>query len=100
MDTNSKRMKPTHQANLRLAKGVYLGGRNSLRFFFDVENIFKTKNVMGVYPKTGSPYQDGADLTDSMVDFVYPEVEFTHLRQIRNPSLIDNYRRHDLRRIL
>ncbi|MFW5627659.1 MAG: TonB-dependent receptor [Candidatus Cloacimonadaceae bacterium] len=92
MDTNSKRMKPTHQANLRLAKGVYLGGRNSLRFFFDVENIFKTKNVMGVYPKTGSPYQDGADLTDSMVDFVYPEVEFTHLRQIRNPSLIDNYR--------
>ena len=92
MDTNSKRMKPTHQANLRLSKGVYLGGRNSLRFFFDVENLFKTTNIMGVYSKTGSPYEDGADLADALVDFVYPEVEYTHSIQTRNPSLVDKYR--------
>ncbi|HCX60603.1 MAG TPA: hypothetical protein DG355_08065, partial [Candidatus Cloacimonas sp.] len=55
LDTNSKRMDPTNQANVRLTKGIQLPGGNSMRVFIDVENIFKAKNINRVYPRTGSP---------------------------------------------
>ncbi|MCB5279701.1 MAG: carboxypeptidase regulatory-like domain-containing protein [Candidatus Cloacimonetes bacterium] len=92
LDTNSKRMDPTHQANARLTKGIQLPGGNSLRIFLDVENLFKTKNINSVYPKTGSPYDDGADLEDSTLQYTFPEVEFTYGKAVQNPAYIDNYR--------
>ncbi len=92
LDTNSKRMDFTHQANARLSKGIRLPGGSSIRLFLDVENIFKTRNVLRVYPKTGDPNDDGADLQDDLVQFTYPEVEFTHGLAIRNPSNVDTYR--------
>ncbi len=92
LDTNSKRMDPTHQANARLTKGVRLPGGTSLRVFLDVENLFKTKNINRVYPRTGSPYDDGADLQDDLVQFTYPEVEYTYGLAVRNPANVDKYR--------
>ena len=92
LDTNSKRMDYTHQANARIAKGFRLPGGSNIRVFLDVENLFKTKNVLRVYPKTGDPRDDGADLQDDMVQFTYPEVAFTHGLAVNNPYNVDTYR--------
>ncbi len=92
LDTNSKRKDPTNQANARLTKGFVLPGGSSFRVFLDIENLFKTKNVNRVYPRTGSAYEDGEDLEDDLVDYVYPEVEFTYGRSIQNPAYVNNYR--------
>lgn len=92
LDTNSKRKDITHQANLRLTKGFSLPNNMSLRVFLDIENLFKTKNVYNVYPKTGSPFDDGADLEDDLVQFTYPEVAYTYGLAINNPSNVSNYR--------
>ncbi|HPV14288.1 MAG TPA: carboxypeptidase regulatory-like domain-containing protein [Candidatus Cloacimonadota bacterium] len=92
LDTNSKRKGWTNQANLRLTKGFSLPNDMSIRAFMEVENLFKTKNIVGVYPKTGSPYETGEDLTDDEVGAVYPEVEFVYNKSIRNPGMINDYR--------
>jgi hypothetical protein len=92
LDTNSKRKDPTNQANARLTKGFVLPGGSSFRVFLDIENLFKTKNVNRVYPRTGSAYEDGEDLEDDLVDYVYPEVEYTYGLSIQNPAYVNNYR--------
>ncbi len=92
LDTNSKRMGYTHQANARITKGIRIPGGSSIRVYLDVENLFKTKNVLSVYPKTGDPYVTGEDLQDGLVQFTYPEVEFTHGLSDRNPAHVDTYR--------
>ncbi len=92
LDTNSKRKDFTHSANLRLSKGFTLPGNMSIRMFVDVENLFKTNNVLTVYPRTGSPYRDGANIADSVTNYVYPEVAYVYSRAIRNPGFTSNYR--------
>ena len=92
LDTNSKRKGWTNQANLRITKGFSLPNDMSIRAFMEVENLFKTKNIVGVYPKTGSPYETGEDLTDDEVGAVYPEVEFVYNKSIRNPGMVNDYR--------
>jgi hypothetical protein len=92
LDTNSKRMGFTHQANARLTKGIRIPGGSSVRIYLDVENLLKTRNVLSVYPKTGDPYITGEDLQDDLVQFTYPEVEFTHGLSNRNPAHVDTYR--------
>ena len=90
--TNSRRKDLTQQANLRISKGFSLPKNMSVRVFLDVENLFKTNNVLTVYPRTGSPYEDGADIADSITNFVYPEVAYVYGRAIRNPGFTNNYR--------
>jgi len=57
-----------------------------------VENIFKTRNVNRVYPRTGSPYEDGENLEDDILEYVFPEVEYAYGLSIKNPAFINNYR--------
>lgn len=92
LDTNSKRKSWTNQANLRLTKGFALPKNMSMRAFMEVENLFKTKNILSVYPKTGSPYETGEDISDTMVGYTYPEVDYVYHRAIRNPSMVNNHR--------
>ncbi|MGI6197880.1 MAG: TonB-dependent receptor [Candidatus Cloacimonadaceae bacterium] len=92
LDTNSKRKGWTNQANLRITKGFALPKNMSIRAFMEVENLFKTKNILSVYPKTGSPYETGEDISDSMVGYTYPEVEYVYNRSIRNPGMVNNHR--------
>ncbi len=92
LDTNSKRKGWTNQANLRITKGFALPKNMSVRAFMEVENLFKTKNILSVYPKTGSPYETGEDISDSMVGYTYPEVEYVYNRSIRNPGMVNNHR--------
>ncbi len=92
LDTNSKRKDFTHQANMRLTKGITLSEKMNVRLWLDIENLFKTKNILTVYPKTGSPYSTGADISDSNTNYTYPEVEYVYNLGIRNPAFTNNYR--------
>lgn len=94
LDTNSKRKDYTQEANLRLSKGFTLPNRMSLKLFLDVENLFKNNNVYTVYPKTGSPTWDGADLSESNIEppFTYPQVAYVYSKAVRNPGFTSNYR--------
>jgi len=94
LDTNSGRKKFTHQANLRITKGITLSQKMNLRLFMDVENLFGTRNVYTVYPKTGSELHTGdePDLADANTGYTYPEVRFVYDKYIQNPSFWSNYR--------
>jgi outer membrane receptor protein involved in Fe transport len=92
LDTNSLRKDWTNQANLRISKGITLPKDMSMSVFLDVENLFKTKNVLTVYPRTGSPYETGEDISDSTTGYTYPEVAYVYDRAIRNPGYVNNHR--------
>ena len=92
LDTNSKRKEPTHQANMRVQKGINFFGKYGMRLFMDVENVFKTKNVLAVYPRTGNPYDDGADLSESGSGLTYPETVYAYSKYIQNPGFVNNFR--------
>ncbi len=92
LDTNSARKKFTHQANLRLTKGFTLSQKMNIRLFMDVENLFGTRNVYTVYPKTGEEDDDGQDLSDANTGWIYPEVQFVYDKFIQNPGYYSNYR--------
>jgi hypothetical protein len=92
LDTNSKRKDFTHQANIRITKGIALPRNLSMRVFLDIENVFKTNNILTVYPKTGSPYADGADIADATTGYTYDEVAYVYSRAVRNPGFTNNFR--------
>ncbi|MGC9361615.1 MAG: TonB-dependent receptor, partial [Candidatus Syntrophosphaera sp.] len=92
LDTNSMRKDFTHQANLRITKGISLSNKMNIRIFLDVENLFKTKNVLTVYPKTGSPYETGEDISDANTGYTYPEVQYVYDQYIQNPGFVNDYR--------
>lgn len=92
LDTNSARKRFTHQANLRLTKGITLSQKMSFRVFLDVENLFGTRNVYTVYPRTGSELDDGEDISDANTGYTYPEVRYVYDKYIQNPAFWSNYR--------
>ncbi len=92
LDTNSKRKDFTQNTNLKLTKTIAMNKKMSVRLFIDVQNLFKNMNVLTVYPKTGSPYVDGTDISDASTGFVYPERQVVHQLYIQNPSYVDNER--------
>lgn len=92
LDTNSARKRFTHQANLRITKGIALSNKMNIRLFMDVENLFKTKNILSVYPKTGNYYETGEDISDPNTNYTYAEHQFVYDKYIRNPSMVNDYR--------
>lgn len=103
LDTNSKRKDFTQQANLKITKGFTLGRNMNFRIYMDVENLFKNKNILSVYPRTGSPYESGAEIHESNIQiynpdtgeyepFTYPQVAYAYSKYIKNPSLVNNFR--------
>ncbi len=92
LDTNSARKRFTHQANLRLTKGIALSSKMNIRMFLDVENLFKTKNILSVYPKTGNEYETGEDISDPNTNYTYAEHQFVYDKYIRNPSMFNDHR--------
>jgi outer membrane receptor protein involved in Fe transport len=93
LDTNSKRKGMTQQANLRLTKGIVMPVGPYLRLYMDVENLFKYPNVGGVFSRTGSPYFDGADLSEADTqNFTFAERRYMHNQAVLNPANINNFR--------
>ncbi|PKN79459.1 MAG: hypothetical protein CVU48_05290 [Candidatus Cloacimonetes bacterium HGW-Cloacimonetes-1] len=92
LDTNSKRKDFTQQANMRITKGVSLPGKMKVKVFFDIENLFKTKNILSVYPKTGLPDDSGADIAESDTGYIYEERRFLTRMAESNPGNYNNFR--------
>ncbi|MDD4308894.1 MAG: TonB-dependent receptor [Candidatus Cloacimonetes bacterium] len=96
LDTNSKRKELSQSANLKITKGINLPNKMSLRLYFDVENIFKSRNVLEVHRKTGSTTWDGADLQEDQIDYIFPEVAYASALSTTNPTFINDLRTYTL----
>ncbi|MCF7792637.1 MAG: carboxypeptidase-like regulatory domain-containing protein [Candidatus Cloacimonetes bacterium] len=94
LETNSK-LKPHYEkANLRLTKKIKLSQSTEklyLRAYFGIDNLFNRRNVRNVYPITGSPYYDGADISDP-TGFTSEEVQYVHDLSTKNPANVDQGR--------
>jgi outer membrane receptor protein involved in Fe transport len=95
LETNSKRMPYTQNADIRFSKNFKTSEKTSIRATFTIENLFKMKVVNQVYPRTGSPYRDGADISETNYPgVVFPETAFLYNNFIRNPGFINNDRNY------
>jgi outer membrane receptor protein involved in Fe transport len=92
LDTNSRRMPYTENANLRITKNFRFGSKQSLRLYASINNIFNRRNINWVYPRTGEHDYDGEDLSESNSDYTYPEVAHNYLHFIQNPSALSTGR--------
>ena len=93
LDTNSKRMPSTQQTNLRITKGFLLSNKINIKVFAEVENLFKNKNIISVYPKTGNYYWNGSQIEESNIPgFVYPEVYYVNSLASKNPLNYNDFR--------
>jgi len=97
LEINSKRLPYTTTADLRIGKSFNFGDSSSIRASFTIENLFKKRNVLEVHPKTGSPYYDGADLTEAATgDVVWEETQWIHDMYTKDPSMTNNNRNYIL----
>ncbi len=93
LDTNSKRMKSSKAANLRITKGINLPNKMNIRLYAEVENLFKNKNISQVYPKTGSYTFDGELIDEALIPgFVYEEVAYATSLGTNNPTYYNDFR--------
>ena len=92
LDTNSKRKDTNQSANFKITKGINLPSKMSLRLYFEVENVFRSKNVLEVHRKTGSTYWDGADLQEDLIEYVFPEVAYANALSSNNPTYVNDLR--------
>lgn len=93
LDTNGKRQDYSTNADLKLSKRVFVSENSFFRFNFTIENLFKKKTINYVYPKTGSPYYDGADLADATQGYTFEETQFIHDCITKDPSNTNNNRK-------
>jgi outer membrane receptor protein involved in Fe transport len=59
LETNSERMPWTNTLDMRLSQAFNVGKDSKIRFFLDINNLFNTKNILFVYPRTGEPDDNG-----------------------------------------
>ncbi|HOQ80329.1 MAG TPA: hypothetical protein PLH63_04640, partial [Candidatus Cloacimonadota bacterium] len=93
LDTNGKRQDYSTNADLKLSKRVFVTESSFFRFNFSIENLFKKRTINYVYPKTGSPYYDGADLADATQGYTFEETQFIHDCITKDPSNTNNNRK-------
>jgi len=95
MDTNTARYTYTDNADITISKRFTYGRRNNkiLRAYCQITNLFDKRNVLFVHPLTGEPFQDGEDLTETGLDFVYEEDQIVHDLALRNPSNLSGGRK-------
>ncbi|MCD4827801.1 MAG: carboxypeptidase regulatory-like domain-containing protein [Candidatus Cloacimonetes bacterium] len=86
LTTNSERIEFSQSANFSLSKRIFLGERTNMKLSFQVSNLFNHKNVLGVYPITGSPTDPGADISEPNSDYVNSEVSFMNDKFTHNPE--------------
>ena len=95
LETNSKRMPYTTNADLRFSKNFRLGNTSYIRAYLSIENVFKKRNINSVYARTGSPYYDGADLEEpNNPGFVFPETQYIHDLLTKSPGNTNNNRNY------
>ena len=94
MDTNSNLKPFTENANLRFTKKIWLNDKMNFKAYFLIENLFNRRNVNFVYSYTGSPYYDGADISEPNTNPPYTaaEVQYVHDLFTRNPGNVSQGR--------
>ncbi|MDO9577119.1 MAG: TonB-dependent receptor [Candidatus Cloacimonadales bacterium] len=94
MDTNSKLKPFTENANFRVSKKIWLNDKTNFKAYFLVENLFNRRNVYGVYSYTGSPYYDGANISEPNINPPYTaeEVQYVHDLSTMNPGNVSQGR--------
>lgn len=88
MDTNSGNQPYTENANFKITKKIGINEKAFLKVYLRINNLFDKKNVNWVYARTGSPYLDGADITEPNSDYVAKEVQYIHDLSTKNPSAV------------
>lgn len=94
LDTNSKNMDATDNCDLSITKGFILPGHKRVKLSATVDNLFNNHQVTYVYPKTGKPNDDDANL--EIGNYLYPETEYIYNRYINDPSNYSAGRTYEL----
>jgi len=94
METNQERYPYTENADLRITKTFNFSEKTYIRFYANINNIFNKRNYLEIYPKTGSPYDDGEDLTVANTDppFIADETQYIHDLAVYNPGNVSTGR--------
>lgn len=90
LDPNSKRMNSKQNSSLKITKKFGITKGSYINVFFDVDNLFKYRNINEVYSKTGDPYDSGHDFTVNNIEI--PEVEFMNSHIYRDPRRVSQDR--------
>ena len=93
LDTNSATKPYTETADLSISKKFNFTEKTYVRLYANINNLFNKKNVYNVYSKTGSPYYDGADLSEGNTDYVPEEVQYVHDLATNNPGNVSSGRK-------
>ncbi|RLC51865.1 MAG: hypothetical protein DRI23_04145 [Candidatus Cloacimonadota bacterium] len=96
LDTNSALQPFTENANLKFTKKLYVSDKIYFKTYLNIENLFNKRNVYGVYPYTGSPYYDGADISEPNSSYTAEEVQYVHDLGTRNPALVSQGRTYTI----
>ena len=93
-ETNQERYPYTENADLRITKTFNFSEKTYIRFYANINNIFNKRNYLEIYPKTGSPYDDGEDLTVANTDppFIADETQYIHDLAVYNPGNVSTGR--------
>ncbi len=94
-ETNQERYPYTENAELKITKTFNFSEKISIRFFANINNIFNKRNYLDIYPKTGSPYENGEDLTVANTNppFVAPETQYIHDLAVYDPENVSTGRK-------
>ncbi|RLD59216.1 MAG: hypothetical protein DRJ01_11590 [Bacteroidetes bacterium] len=92
LDTNNERQDPTQNAGLRITKKFSFSDQTSIRLFADIDNLFDKTNIYYVYPRTGSPYYDGVDISNASSGYVDEHRRYIHDLANRNPAMVSSGR--------
>ncbi len=90
LDPNSERKDARQNASLKLSKKFNVSQNTFINVFFDIDNLFKYRNINNVYAKTGDPFDSGEDFTVN--DISIPEVNFMRQQQYNDPGRVSQDR--------
>lgn len=90
LDPNSERKDARQNASLKISKKLNISQNSYVNLFFDIDNLFKYRNINDVYAKTGDPFDSGEDFTVN--DVSIPEVNFMNQQRYNDPGRVSQDR--------
>ncbi len=86
LEKYSKEQDYVDEASLFFRKNIEFKEKQQFAVTFTINNLFDKRNVVNVYSKTGDPYEDGADLSTGVSDFVSEDMKYVHYLSSANPN--------------
>ncbi len=86
ISSKTRYMDPTHFLNVKLSKEFRINRHQNINAYLLVKNLYDRKNELYVYPYTGSPYYDGADISEPNSNYTAQEVQYVHDLGTKNPA--------------